>query len=147
MEYARNQLGIEGADHAESGDPGSSELIVTRLECSLVGEVQTIRIVDGSQTSLAYGSASTAEELRCGFGLNPDFRQRLEASPLRVVGTSDAHTVRIVELPEHQFYVATLFLPQLASRPGRPHPLDVAFVRRACENRSVRTAPGQLVAN
>jgi CTP synthase (UTP-ammonia lyase) len=36
---------------------------------------------------------------------------------------------RIVELANHPFYVATLFLPQISSRPERPHPLIVAYLR------------------
>ncbi len=33
----------------------------------------------------------------------------------------------MVELPAHPFFVATLFLPQLRSAPGRPHPLLAGF--------------------
>lgn len=82
---------------------------------------------------LAYGAAAATEELRCGFGLNPESRERLEQSPLRVVGSSEDDAVRIVELPDPPFYLATLFLPQRASRAGRPHPLVVAFLKATCE--------------
>jgi CTP synthase (UTP-ammonia lyase) len=37
----------------------------------------------------------------------------------------------VIELPEHSFFLGTLFLPQLRSLPGRPHPLISAFVRAA----------------
>jgi CTP synthase (UTP-ammonia lyase) len=39
--------------------------------------------------------------------------------------------VRIVELSTHRFYVATLFLPQVSSRPESPYPLIVAYLRTA----------------
>ncbi len=41
---------------------------------------------------------------------------------------------RIVELPGHDFCVATLFVPQMRSAPGRPHPLISAFVAAAADS-------------
>ena len=41
--------------------------------------------------------------------------------------------VRVVELPEHPFFIATLFVPQLRSTAERPHPLITAFVAAAVE--------------
>lgn len=40
---------------------------------------------------------------------------------------------RILELPGHPFYVATLFVPQMSSSPERPHPLVVAFLQAALD--------------
>ena len=37
----------------------------------------------------------------------------------------------MAELPDRRFYLATLFLPQLASTESAPHPLVVAFVGAA----------------
>jgi CTP synthase (UTP-ammonia lyase) len=36
-----------------------------------------------------------------------------------------------VELSDHPFYVATLFLPQVTSSPGTPHPLIVSYLEAA----------------
>jgi CTP synthase (UTP-ammonia lyase) len=44
-----------------------------------------------------------------------------------VSGVGDDGEIRIVELPAHRFFVATLFLPQTRSAAGRPHPLLAAF--------------------
>lgn len=41
--------------------------------------------------------------------------------------------IRAVELPNHRFFIATLFQPQLSSKPGTPHPLIVQFLRAADE--------------
>jgi CTP synthase (UTP-ammonia lyase) len=35
--------------------------------------------------------------------------------------------IRIVELPGHPFFVATLFLPQARSTADRPHPLLAGY--------------------
>jgi CTP synthase (UTP-ammonia lyase) len=39
--------------------------------------------------------------------------------------------VRVVELTDHRFFVATLFVPQLSSRPDAPHPLITALLKAA----------------
>jgi CTP synthase (UTP-ammonia lyase) len=36
---------------------------------------------------------------------------------------------RIAELPTHPFFLATLFQPELAGDPSRPHPIVQAFAR------------------
>ena len=38
---------------------------------------------------------------------------------------------RIIEIPNHQFFMATLFLPQVSSKPGMPHPLVLSFLKAA----------------
>jgi CTP synthase (UTP-ammonia lyase) len=46
--------------------------------------------------------------------------------------------VRVIELTNHQFFVATLFLPQLSSSPESPHPLITAYLRAAVAFRDSR---------
>jgi CTP synthase len=51
---------------------------------------------------------------------------------LRLAGNSpDGRLVEIVEVPEHPFFLAVQFHPELKSRPERPHPLFSRFVRAA----------------
>jgi CTP synthase (UTP-ammonia lyase) len=37
----------------------------------------------------------------------------------------------VVELPDHKFFIATLFVPQMRSRPGLPHPLVTGWLQAA----------------
>jgi CTP synthase len=48
----------------------------------------------------------------------------------------DDGEVRIVELDDHPFFVATLFCFQTRSRPDRLHPLVAGFVEAAAAVRS-----------
>ena len=50
---------------------------------------------------------------------------------LRIVGVDQDGEARIVEVPEHRFFVGTLFVPQLNSTAEHPHPLIVAFMEEA----------------
>jgi len=46
---------------------------------------------------------------------------------------------RAVELPGHRFFIATLFQPQLSSRPETPHRFFLAFLRAAMRFRKTRS--------
>jgi CTP synthase (UTP-ammonia lyase) len=78
-----------------------------------------------------YGSTSATEQYYCSMGVNPARVAELKSGPLQVSGSDAEGEVRVIELPEHPFFLGTLFLPQLRSLPGRPHPLITAFVRAA----------------
>jgi CTP synthase (UTP-ammonia lyase) len=57
---------------------------------------------------------------------------------LRTVGRDSDGNARIVELVSHPFFLATLFLPQLSSEPGNPHPVIVAFLKAAMAFQALR---------
>lgn len=123
-------MGIEQADHEESS-PNASTLLISRLSCSLVGTVETVSLLGCSAARKIYGEDAVPEQFACNYGLNPLFRDVFAGSELRAAGVGPAGEVRLVELPAHPFYLATLFLPQVRSVPGAPHPLIVAYLRAA----------------
>ncbi len=122
MEFARNVLGYRDADHAETS-PDASRLVITPLTCSLVGQQQRVVLVPRTRAARLYAVAEAIEGYYCNYGVNPDYRLQFEARGLRVSGVGDEGEIRIVELPEHPFFMGTLFLPQAGSTPERPHPL------------------------
>ena len=128
LEYARNVLGFVDAQHAEY-DPSASRLFISELACSLAGREMSLRLVDGSRAATAYGDRTATEEYYCNFGVNPEYVDELSRGPLQVVGADDEGEIRIVELRDHPFFIATLFVPQTRSLPGQPHPLVTEFVR------------------
>jgi CTP synthase (UTP-ammonia lyase) len=123
-------LGIEDAEHEETA-PGAPTLLVSKLACSLVGRTQTIKVIPGSLAHRAYGQEEVTEQLACSYGLNPQFRDQVEKGQLKITGVGLDGEVRVVEVSDHPFYVATLFLPQISSAPESPHPLIVAYLRAA----------------
>ena len=115
--------------------------MITQLACSLVGQSETIRIQPGSLAHAAYGAGGAHENYHCNFGLNPAFRTRILGGPVVATGVGSDGEVRIIELRGHPFFVATLFLPQLSSSLGAPHPLIVAYLKAALDARGLpRTA-------
>jgi CTP synthase (UTP-ammonia lyase) len=105
--------------------------VIDRLACSLAGQSHEVQIVPGTRAHRAYGVERAVEPFRCSYGLNPAYRDALERGPLRVSGMDKEGAVRIVELPEHRFFVATLYVPQFRSSAEAPHPLIVAYLEAA----------------
>jgi CTP synthase (UTP-ammonia lyase) len=101
--------------------------VITPLACSLVGTTQTVTVLPGTRAARLYGAATAAEDYYCSYGVNPAYRSRLEAAGMTVSGVGDDGEIRIVELPDHPFFLATLFLPQTRSTAARPHPLLAGY--------------------
>ena len=130
LEYARDVMGFRDAAHAET-DPCASCLFITPLSCSLVGKSLEVAIRRGTRAAAVYGAERATEQYYCNFGLNPVYRERLEGAGLVVSGTDADGEARILELPEHPFFMGTLFVPQARSELGKPHPVVLEFCRAA----------------
>ena len=137
LEYARNVLHYPDAQHAEY-DPHASTLFIARLACSLAGREMELKFESGSRVAEIYGSTSAVEEYYCNFGVDPGKVGLLASSGLRISGSDSEGEVRVIELPNHRFYLGTLFVPQMRSTERQPHPLVTAFVQ------AVAAAPCQL---
>ncbi len=121
-------LGIRNAEHEETS-PGAASPVISKLARSLANKTQTIRILPGSLVHQAYGCTEVREQFSCNYGLNPRYRDRIDTGKLKATGFDLDGEVRIVELSDHSFYVATLFIPQVSSKPESPHPLIVSYLK------------------
>jgi CTP synthase (UTP-ammonia lyase) len=135
IEYARSVLGLGQADHAES-NPTTPLPVVAPLPRPLVERTSAVVLDPASRTASIYGRTAVAEYYRCHFGLNPEFVTPLHRGGLRVTGVDTEGLAAVVEFPQHPFYVATLFLPEHASRTRAPHPLITAYVKAAARIQS-----------
>jgi len=92
--------------------------VITPLACSLVGQQQFVEIQPGTRASFLYGASRAEEDYYCNYGVEPSYRQSLEQGGLTVSGTGASGEIRMIELADHPFFMATLFLPQ--TRSGHP---------------------------
>lgn len=130
IEYARNVVGVRDAEHAESAPDAATQVMVP-LECALVNVEAKVTIVPGSRLAEAYRRAETLEEYQCRFGLSEPWRDRLERAGLHFTAFDAAGHVRAVELPEHPFFVGTLFQPERRALLGEQPVLVSAFFAHA----------------
>ncbi|MFJ3787367.1 hypothetical protein [Kitasatospora sp. NPDC090091] len=133
LEYARNVCGIGGAAHGES-HPDGEDLVIVPLACSLVGHEGAVRIAPGTLAERVLGTTRTLERYHCAYGLNDAYLDRLRERGLRFSGTDDDGDLRILELPDHPFFLASLFQPELAGDGTRAHPIVRALAAAAVEH-------------
>ncbi|MFT3827326.1 MAG: hypothetical protein QM731_25585 [Chitinophagaceae bacterium] len=128
IEFARNVLNIKDAAHAED-DPYASRLVINPLSCNLKGSPLEVTIT--TEQSIAYkvfGTGKITEQYYCNFGLNPAYQQQLHDAGFSITGSDLHKEARILELDNHPFFVATLFVPQDNSSFEKPHPLMSALL-------------------
>ncbi|MFU2315659.1 CTP synthase C-terminal region-related (seleno)protein [Rahnella sp. PCH160] len=127
IEYARNVMDWQDAGHGETDTEG--RLVISALSCEMVEVKSAITFVPGSIPARAYGKTEAEEGYHCRYGINTEFQAALEAQPMKMVGYDAAGEVRAIELPEHPFFVATLFQPERAALQGRLPPLVAALIK------------------
>lgn len=129
-------LRLKDATHAEY-EPDAATRLIAPVSCPVIGRAMgapklsgrlRISLREDSLARKVYPCAEIEEEFFCNYELNPDFQKAIDEQGLKVAGVSQGGEARIVELPHHPFFLATLFLPQLSSRPGTPHPVITAYL-------------------
>jgi CTP synthase (UTP-ammonia lyase) len=87
------------------------------------------------------GAGPSTERFFCRFGLAGRYEPILEAHGLVISGRDDGGDARVAELPDHPFYVGSLFQPELASDPTWVHPLIAAFAQAVREHAALVRQP------
>jgi CTP synthase (UTP-ammonia lyase) len=128
VELARSLAGIDGASHAET-EPDAEGIVVAPLACTLYGEVRSVLPVTGTRLAAICGAEPFDGFHWCGFGLNARYVETLQAGGVVIGATAADAGVEAIELPDHPFFVATAFQPQVGNgAAGRLHPLIGALI-------------------
>jgi CTP synthase len=145
IEYARNVLGLSGANSSEFDSMTPAPVIHLMPEQNDIDEKGgTMRLglypcllQEGSKARDAYQTDQVEERHRHRFELNNDYRAELESAGLICSGISpDNRLVEITEVQNHPFMLGTQFHPEFLSRPNRPHPLFDAFLRAVKDHKA-----------
>jgi len=83
----------------------------------------------------AYNREKVDERHRHRYEFNNEYRSELEEKGMIFSGLSpDDRLIEIVELEDHPWFVGVQFHPEFRSRPNRPHPLFISFIKAALNN-------------
>jgi CTP synthase len=154
VEFARHVCGLEGANSSEF-DPACAHPVIdllpeqkdiSDLGASMRLGAQPCYLEPGTKAARAYDADVVEERHRHRWEVNPTYHDALRSGGLLISGTSQkGRLAEIIELPDHPFFVAGQFHPELRSRPTRPHPLFREFVRAALVHRRARVDAGEAV--
>lgn len=140
IEYARNVCGRTGANSVEF-DPDTEHPVICLMDSQqqITTKGGTMRLgeygaslQEGSRVEEVYADQEIKERHRHRYEVNNEYRELFEGSGLTMSGMSpDQGLVEVIELPDHLWFIASQFHPELKSRPNRPHPLFASFIKGA----------------
>jgi CTP synthase len=149
IEAARNAAGIADA-HSGEFDPDTPHKVIDFMpgQSDSIDKGGTLRlgtypceVVPGTTMERCYGTRSISERHRHRYEFNNEYRGALTEAGLTLSGLSpDGTLVETVELTDRDFFVGVQYHPEFKSRPNRPHPLFLGFVR-AAGKRGGKAAP------
>ena len=150
LETARNLAELPGAGSSEFGIPevpliglmtewtAGDERLQRSADDDLGGTMRlgayACLLEQGSVAGGLYGTTKISERHRHRYEVNIAYREQLEAAGMKISGLSpDGHLPEIVERPDHPWFIAVQFHPELKSKPTDPHPLFTGFVAASME--------------
>jgi CTP synthase len=144
IEFARNVLGLAGANSTEFDDKTPHPVVALLDEQrKITYKGGTMRLgtyacslKEGSHAARAYNDTICHERHRHRYEFNNDYRARMSEHGLVISGTSpDGGLVEVVELLDHPWFLAVQCHPEFKSKPIKPQPLFHAFVAAALDKR------------
>jgi len=143
IEFARHVLETDQVNSTEF-DPATPhpviDLMPDQRDLTDMGGTMRLglypcRIQPGTRAAEAYKTDAISERHRHRFEFKNAYRDALREAGMRFSGLSpDDRLVEIAELDDHPFMLGTQFHPEFLSRPTRPHPLFVCFIKAIKEN-------------
>jgi CTP synthase len=136
VEVARNVMGMKEAGSRfydeDAADPVVKELPRRRTVTKRSGGLLDLLVRQDPVLAAWMPAARREEPVDLAHAINLDYASALEEAGLRPAGF-DAVTNRpyLFVYEPSRWHVTAAFLPQLASAPGRPHPLFSGFVAHA----------------
>ncbi|MGF1276386.1 CTP synthase [Acetobacter pasteurianus] len=92
------------------------------------------KLIEGSRAAEVYNATSIRERHRHRYEVNIHYKDQLEKAGMKFSGLSpDGILPEVVEYPDHPWFIAVQYHPELKSRPFAPHPLFAGFVGAALE--------------
>jgi len=148
IEYARNVLGLKGANTQEhlEDDPNMKieDMVILELpgQKDVTAKGGTMRlggrdviVKENTLASKIYGNSKTVRRrFRHRYEVNPKYITRLEEAGLTFSGWAEGKTImQILEIEDHPYFIAGQFHPELTSRFIKPDEMFLNLVKKSLE--------------
>lgn len=143
IEFARNMLGWSDADSAEFRETPHNviDIMPDQKNVEMGGTMRLglypCRLAEETLARALYNKELIYERHRHRYEFNNKFMQDFVENGMVFSGSSpDGKLMEIAELKKelHPWFTAVQFHPEFKSRPNKPHPLFVGFIRAAVDN-------------
>ena len=93
---------------------------------------QACMLAKSSNARKMYKKDEIVERHRHRYEVNPAYKDKMNDAGLKVVGTSiDGKLVEMIEIPDHNWFMACQFHPEFTSNPRDGHPIFNSFIKKA----------------
>ena len=142
IDFARHICGLKGANSTEFNKKTKYpviDLMESQRAIKIKGGTMRLGAYDceiktGTKTYAAYRKKKISERHRHRYEVNNRYRNKLEKNGLVFSGVNEnLGVVETVEIPDHPWFVAGQFHPELKSRVNKAHPLFRDFIKAAVE--------------
>ncbi len=142
IEFARNVVGLKDANSTENAPNTPNpviDLLPEQRKIDMKGGTMRlgahpIVLEPGTLAHKLYGKTIVYERHRHRYEVNPAYWDVLQRHGLVFSGRSpDGRRIEFIELPDHPFFLGSQAHPEFKSRPGRPSPPYLGFVKAALE--------------
>jgi CTP synthase len=143
IEYARNVLGLEGANSTENEASAKHNVIdimeeqknITNLGGSMRLGAYECTLKKDSKVFEIYKTPVIQERHRHRYEFNNEYKQQFEEAGMYCVGENpDTNLIEIVEVPSLKWYIGVQYHPEYNCTVVKPHPLFVSFIKAATES-------------
>jgi CTP synthase len=143
IDFARNVCGMKGANSTEFNKNAKYpviDLMESQRAIKIKGGTMRLGAYDcdiktGTKSFAAYRTKKVSERHRHRYEVNNRYRSKLEKNGLVFSGVNeDLGVVEAIEIPDHPWFVASQFHPELKSRVNKAHPLFREFIKAAVKN-------------
>lgn len=140
LELGAKVAGVPDPRHAESF-PEAPDPFIAPLACRVDGERRTVTPTPGTRLAALLGDAPFPGLFFCGYAPSPAAEDALERAGVPITARAQGIGAVALELPDHPFFLSTLFHPQVGTLAGLPlSPLIEAFAAAALEHAQVGVA-------
>ncbi len=129
VEFLQQKIGYSGALSYQELDPNAQDPLFIQMSCQIQPEFHSVHIIANTRTEECYQKEQSFESFYCRFGVNPLYWPILNPHSIVIAGLDEKAIPRVIELNDHPFFIATLYVPQVLSSPGQPHPLLTGFLK------------------
>jgi CTP synthase len=157
IEFARNKVGLEGANSTEF-DPETPHPVIALItewqnhdgkvekrdaNSNLGGTMrlgaQSCTVQRGTLAHKIYGKDTVAERHRHRYEVNNHYVPRLEQAGFKIAAKTNAEDLpEMAELADHPWFFGCQYHPEFTSTPRDGHPLFTSYIRAALEQHKRR---------
>jgi len=149
IEFARNVLGLEGANSTEMVEDTPHPVIsLMEAQKSITNKGGTMRLgawdcelLEGSLVQEMYhGQTEISERHRHRYEFNNEYKDDFEQAGMIASGINrETGLVEIIELPSHPWFIGTQYHPEYRSTVANPHPLFAGFIKAVLQHKKEQT--------